>query len=210
MPGILIVGVMACIFGGITSPTEGAALGAFGAMVCTAIRKKLTWELLKKAALPTLELCGFIGWIIVGALVFSKVYTGLGATAIIKNFVVSMDVNPWIILAIMEASWFILGCLLDDVAIMFMCMPIYIPIIRALNFNPVWFGILFVVSMQMAYLTPPYGMNLFYMRSVAPKEISMLDIYKSVIPFVALQALGLVIITAFPKIVMWLPNLLIK
>jgi tripartite ATP-independent transporter DctM subunit len=210
LPGILIVSVMACIFGGITSPTEGAALGAFGSIVCTAIRKKLTWELLKKAALPTLELCGFIAWIVIGALVFSKVYTGLGATGIIKNFVVNMDVSPWVILAIMEVSWFILGCLLDDIAIMFMCMPIYIPIIRALGFNPVWFGILYVVSMQMAYLTPPYGFNLFYMRAVAPKDISMLDIYKSVIPFVMLQALGLVIITAFPMIVMWLPNLLLK
>jgi TRAP-type mannitol/chloroaromatic compound transport system permease large subunit len=114
--------------------------------------------------------------------------------------------NPWLILLIMQASFFILGMVMDDIAILFLCMPIYVPIIKALGFNPVWFAILYVVNMQMAFLTPPYGVNLFYMKAVAPKNVTIGDIYTSVIPFVLLQLLGLILLMIFPDLVLWLPS----
>jgi tripartite ATP-independent transporter DctM subunit len=210
LPGILIFTVMGCIFTGITSPTEASAIGVIGALIMAALRRKLTWNLLKKTALPTMELSGFTAWIIIGAIVFSKIYTGLGATAMIKSIVGGLDVSPWLILIFMQISFFMLGMFMDDIAILFMCMPIYIPIVKVLGFDPVWFAILYIVNMQMAFLTPPYGVNLFYMKAIVPPDITMGDIYKSVLPFVAIQALGLILIMLFPEIVLWLPRLIFK
>ena len=210
MPGLLIVVVMGCIFLGITSPTEAAAVGAFGALLCAVIRKKLNWTMIKKTTHATLNLSAFTAFIIVGATVFSKVYTGLGATAMIRSFIVGLDVSPWVILILMQLSFFILGMFLDDIAILFMCMPIYIPIVKALGFDPIWFAVLYVVNMQMAFITPPYGVNLFYMKAVAPKNVTMGDIYRSVLPFVAIQALGLILFMLFPQLILFLPNYLFK
>ena len=193
-----------------TSPTEASAIGVIGALIMAALRRKLTWNLLKKTALPTLELSGFTAWIIIGAIVFSKIYTGLGATTMIKSIVGGLDVSPWLILIFMQISFFMLGMFLDDIAILFMCMPIYIPIVKTLGFDPVWFAILYIVNMQMAFLPPPYGVNLFYMKAIAPPGVTMSDIYKSVLPFVAIQALGLILIMLFPEIVLWLPRLIFK
>ena len=208
LPGVLIVSVMGFIFTGVTSPTEAAAVGAFGALVLAALRRKLTWNLIKTASLTTLELSSFTAWIIVAAVIFSKVYTGLGATAMIKSYILGMEVSPWLILLMMQLSFFVLGMFLDDIAILFMCMPIYIPIIKSLGFDPVWFAILYIVNMQMAFLTPPYGVNLFYMKAIAPEGVTMGDIYASVIPFVLLQAVGLVLLMLFPGLVLWLPGLI--
>ena len=210
LPAALVVLVLGSIFLGIASPTEASAMGAFGALMCAAIRRRFTWTLLKNTSLQTVKLAGFNFWMIIGAIVYSKVFTVMGATAMLKSAITGLDVNPWIILIIMQLSFFVLGTFLDDIAIIFICMPIYIPIITALGFDRVWFAILFIVNMQMAYLTPPYGINLFYMRAVVPKEIALGDIYRSVIPFVAIQAVGLAIIMLFPEIALFLPKLLLR
>lgn len=126
----------------------------------------------------------------------------------IKNLVLGLDTSPIVIMAVIQLSFFLLGMFMDDIAILFMCMPIYIPIIIGLGFDPVWFGILFVVNMQMAYITPPYGLNLFYMRAVAPKEVALRDIYLGALPFICMQALLLIILMFFPKLVTWLPDLI--
>ncbi|MBS3919555.1 MAG: TRAP transporter large permease subunit [Deltaproteobacteria bacterium] len=208
LPAILVVVVLGFIFLGITSPTEASAVGALGAVVCAAIKRKLTWDRLQKAALRTVELCGFSFWIVLGAIVFSKVYTGLGAAGVIRDTISNLEISPWGVLLVMQLSFFLLGMFLDDIAILFMCMPIYIPIISYLGFDQVWFAILYILNMQMAYLTPPYGVNLFYMKAVAPPEVTLGDIYISIIPFVCLQALCLLIIMVFPGIVLFLPNLI--
>ena len=116
--------------------------------------------------------------------------------------------TPWAILILMQVSLFILGMLMDDFAVVMLCVPIYVPIIKVLGFNPLWFAMLFMVQMQMAYLTPPYGFNLFYLKSIVPKEITMGDLYRSVIPFVCLQMIGLILIMIFPQLALWLPTLL--
>ena len=208
LPIILVVTVLGCIFFGVTSPTEAAAVGAFGSLVCAAVRKKLTWDLLMETSKKTLVISGVTAYIIIGAMVFSKVYTGLGATAMIRTFIIDLDTSPWIILILMQLSFFVLGMFLEDMAILFMCMPIYIPIIKAIGFDPVWFAVLYVINMQMAFITPPYGVNLLYMKTVAPKGITMGDIYVSVFPFVALQMVGLILCMIFPDLILYLPRLL--
>nr|WP_245695138.1 TRAP transporter large permease subunit [Desulforhopalus singaporensis] len=208
LPGILIIAVLGCIFFGLTSPTEAAAVGALGAIVAAATRKKISWKMLKDSALKTLNVSSFTAFIIIGAVVFSTVYTGLGATQMIKSTIVGLDVSPWVVLIIMQLSFIILGMFLDDLAILFLCMPIYIPVIKGLGFDPVWFAVLYVVNMQMAYITPPYGINLFYMKAVAPPDVSMGDIYRSVLPFVFIQIVCLGLFMMFPQIILWLPNML--
>lgn len=208
LPALIIFSVLSCIFTGITSPTEAAALGAAGALLSAAIRRTLTMENFKKSIMRTLSLSGFNAYIILGAIVFSAVYSGLGASTMIKETITGMNVSPWVIIVLMQLSFFMLGMFLDDIAILFLCMPIYVPIIKALGFDPVWFAVLYVMNMQMAYITPPYGLNLFYMKAVAPKEITLSDIYHSIVPFLVIQAAALVLLLVFPMIALWLPSLL--
>ena len=118
-----------------------------------------------------------------------------------------LPLGRWGVIIVMQLTFFFLGCVLDDFTILVICIPLYVPIITDLGFDPLWFGILYMVNMQMAYLTPPFGWNLFYMRSIVPEGITMGDIYRSVVPFVILQGIGLIIIMVFPQIVLWFPNL---
>lgn len=208
LPLTLIFSILGTIFMGLASPTEAAAIGAAGSLVCAAIKKRLNLEMLKASCRQTFAICGFAAYLIIAALIFSKVYTGLGATTMIKSLVLGLDPNPIVVMALIQISFFILGMFMDDIAILFMCMPIYIPIIIGLGFDPVWFGILFVVNMQMAYITPPYGLNLFYMRAVAPKEVTLKDIYWGAVPFIFLQGLLLILLILFPQLVLWLPDLI--
>jgi len=208
LPASLIFIVLGFILLGITSITEAAVAGSVGAVVCAAVHRRLTWRMITEAGFNTLRICGMTIWLIIAAVTFSKVYTGLGAPAMIRDVLGSLGIGPWGVLIIMQLSFFILGMFLDDVGILFICMPIYVPIIIDLGFDLTWFGILYIVNMQMAYLTPPYGINLFYLRAVSPPEMTMRDIYYAAIPFVGLQMLGLVICMIFPQIVLFLPDLL--
>ncbi len=210
LPLLLILSVLLCIFMGITSPTEAAAIGAGGAVVCAAIKGRLSMAMMREACSRTFAISGFAGFLIIAALIFSKVYTGLGATAMIRQLVLGLDPNPLVVMLVIQLSFFILGMFMDDIAILFMCMPIYIPIIMGLGMDPVWFGILFVVNMQMAYITPPYGLNLFYMKAVAPKSVTLKDIYLGALPFIGIQAFLLVLLVFFPGIATWLPSQIFK
>ena len=208
LPIILIVSVLGSIFAGVATPTEAASIGAVGSVICAAVYRRLNWTLLKEAAFQTGKLTAMVMWIAAGALTFGVVYTGLGASELIKGILAGLPLGPFGILILMQLSFFILGAFLDDWAILFICIPIYLPVIISLGFDRVWFGILFIINMQMAYLTPPFGYNLFYMKGVAPKGITIGDIYRSIIPFVLLQALGLALIMVFPQIVLWFPSLI--
>lgn len=206
MPVILVFIVLGLIIMGVTSPTEAAAVGALGSLAIAAVYRRLTWQVVREASYGTARVCGFIAWLLVGALVFSKVYDGLGASHYIQEALSGLDIGRWGILLLMQFSFFIMGMLLDDAAILFICMPVYLPIAASQGFDPTWFGILYVINVQMALLTPPYGLNLYFLKTVAPKEISLGDIYRSVWPFVALQGLCLMVVMIFPQIALWLPN----
>jgi tripartite ATP-independent transporter DctM subunit len=208
LPLILIFLVLGTIYLGICTPTEAAAIGALGAFVCAAIRGKLNVSLVKTACRQTFRLVGMALWVLLGASQFNSLYRAVGAQSLIINLVGELGMTPWAILILMQVSLFVLGMLMDDFAVVMLCVPIYVPIIKVLGFNSLWFAMLFMVQMQMAYLTPPYGFNLFYLKSIVPKEITMGDLYRSVVPFVCLQMIGLILIMIFPQLALWLPTLL--
>jgi len=210
LPVILVIFVLGSIFSGIATPTEAAAVGVIGSILCAAVYRHLTWNVLKEATDRSLRLSVMVVWILVGAFAFGSVYQGIGGPDLIRQIVANLPINRWVIIIGMQFVWFILGMLMDPGGIVILTTPIFVPIIKALGFDSLWFGILFVVNMEMAFLTPPFGWNLFYMKSIAPEGTTMVEIYKAVVPFVMLQALGLVCVMVFPLIATWLPNLLIK
>ena len=200
--------VLGLIIFGVTSTTEAAAIGALGSLICAALHRSLTWTVLRESVYTTGRIMGTVMWIMIPAVAFSKIYQGLGAQALVENFIASVGVGPYGVIVLMMISWYILGCFLEAGAIIFLTIPLYVPLIIKLGFDPVWFGILYIMNIESAYLTPPYGFNLFYMKAIAPKEITLGDIYLSVIPYVLIQAFALVIVIILPEIVLWLPNLL--
>jgi tripartite ATP-independent transporter DctM subunit len=208
-PLILIVIVLGSIFGGVATPTEAAALGALGAIVCAGLTKSLTWKVISGSCYGTMKLASMVVWIIIGGTAFTSLYTAIGAIDLIKDVVSALPVGPYIILFGMQLVLFILGMLLDPGGIIMICTPVFVPVIKALGFDAVWFGLLFIVNMEMAYLTPPFGFNLFYMKAIVPKDISMGDIIRSIVPFVGIQALLLAICIVFPQLALWLPHKLI-
>ncbi len=205
-PLFLIVIVLGSLFIGICTPTEAAAIGVAGSIVCALLRKRFSLEVLKDSCRETLRLSGMVIWIIVGGSCFSSIYTSIGAVELIKNVTASLGVSKYVILAGTQFILFILGCLMDPGGILMITTPVFVPVIKMLGFDPVWYGVLFVVNMEMAYITPPFGFNLFYMKSVVPPGVTMQDIYRSIVPFVVLQAIGLVICIIFPEIILWLPQ----
>ncbi len=206
LPILLIGSVLGSIFGGIAAPTEAAAVGALGAIICAAIHRKLNWPVLRDAAMRTASITGMVMWILFGASCFSSVFTSTGGPAVIRDAILGLDVAPIYIVLIMQLSYVVLGCFLDEISILFLTVPIYMPILVALGFDPVWFGVLFTINMQLGYLTPPFGFTLFYMRGIAPPGVSLVDIYRSILPFLPLQFVVLMLVLFFPQLALWLPN----
>ena len=206
LPLMVVLAVLGSIYLGIATPTESAAVGALGALISAGIYGTLSWSMLKDVAFTSLRLTTMVMWILFGAFAFSATYQALGATEVIEQTLLLMPGGRWGVLIGMQLSFFILGCILDPFGIIMITAPIYLPIATSLGFDPIWFGILYVMNMEMAYLTPPYGICLFFMKAIVPPEISIGDIYRSVLPFVALQALGLILVMIFPQIALWLPS----
>ena len=210
LPIILIFLVLGVIFMGIATATEAAAIGAIGALACAALSKRLSWKIFKQSSYQALSLSCMILWIIIGGSCLTVTYTAIGAVDFLSEIIGALAVSRYVILIGIQLVLVFLGMLLDPGGIIMICTPVFVPIIKALGFDPVWFGVLFIVNMEMAYLTPPFGFNLFYMKSIVPPSISMFDIYKSVLPFVGIQALCLVLLILFPELVLWLPGVMIK
>lgn len=210
LPIMIIIMVLGSIYAGICTATEAAALGCLGAVISAIIYRKLTWTLIKEACLRTASLTAMIIWILIGAYCFTAVYTGTGAHELMEHILLAIPGGRYAILITMQLIFFILGCLLDPVGIIMICTPVFVPVIKSLGFDPLWFGVLFIMNMEMGYLTPPFGFNLFYMKAIAPKGVTMQDIYRSIVPFVILQGVGLAICIIFPEIIMVLPNMLGK
>lgn len=208
LPFFLVFMVLGLILFGVTSTTEAAAVAAFGSLLCAAIRGNLTWKVLRESVYNCGKIIGCIMWIIIPAVAFSKIYQGLGAQAIVENFIAYLGAGRYTVIVLMMISYLILGCFLETGAIIFLTIPLYVPIIIKLGFDPIWFGILYVMSEECAYLTPPYGFNLFYMKAIAPKEVMIEDIYWSILPYVGIQMVAIALFIIFPQIVLWLPNYL--
>ncbi len=193
---------------GVTSLVESSAVGATAATLAAAFKRRLTFRLLHITTEKTLQISCMFMWIILAALAFGAVFDGLGAVRAIEGFFVGdLGLGPWEILLLMQLSYIIMGMFLDDTAMLVIVAPLYVPLVKVLGFDLVWYGVLYTITCQIAYMTPPFGYNLFLMRAMAPPEISLKDIYKSIIPFVAIMVFGLALVTVFPQIALWLPNL---
>jgi len=206
---LAVFGIMMGLFlTGVTSLVESSVVGALLATLAAAIERKLSWKVIEDSTQKTLLISCMFLWIILAALCFSSVYDGLGAIKAIESLLLhTWDLSPWAILIIMLLSFVVMGTFLDDTAMLVIVAPLYIPLVIKLGFNPIWFGVLYTMTCQIAYITPPFGYNLFLMRALAPPEVTLVDIYRSIVPFVAMMAISVILILVFPQIALWLPNL---
>jgi tripartite ATP-independent transporter DctM subunit len=207
LPISIVALVLGSIFGGIATPTEAAAIGVFGAMFASVVNRRMNWSVLHEAAVNTIKLTALIMWILFAAHAFSTAYTALGAQDLIQGLMQSIPGGKWGALAFMLLVLFLFGMVLDPVGIMLITLPVFLPVVEASGFDPIWFGILFVIMMEVGYMTPPFGFNLFYLKGVAPPGVTMGDIYASVIPYVLVTLLGVILIILFPGIALYLPEL---
>ena len=207
LPVFIFITMMVPFVNGWTSLVESSALGAVSAFVVACLRGRMTREVFENSMRKTLGISCMFMWIILAALAFGAVFDGLGAGRALENlFVGQLGLNPWVIIILMQLSFILMGTFLDDTAMLVIVAPLYVPIVKALGFDLVWYGVLYTITCQIAYMTPPFGYNLFLMKAMAPPNISIIDIYRSVIPFVFVMVLALVIVMLFPEIALWLPD----
>ena len=207
LPVAVVVMVLGSIYGGIASVSEAAGMGVIGVVICTWIRKELKWQLIRESLHQTMMTCGVILWLVFGATALIGVYNLMGGIDFITNLMTGLPFPPFVILLIMMAILLVLGFFIDWIGIMMLTMPVFVPIVVEMGYDPIWFGILFCMNMQISYLSPPFGPAAFYLKGVAPPEISLQDIYNSLWPFMGLQSLALGIVMKFPQLALWLPSL---
>ncbi|MCA1988103.1 MAG: TRAP transporter large permease subunit [Desulfarculus sp.] len=208
-PLLLVTLVLGVMYLGICTPTEAAGIGAGGAFLAAALHRRLTWVRTRQSLIETMHLTVMIFWIIIGANAFTHFLAYAGIQDMVQKWILSLDVGRWTILLTIQFIYFLLGCFLDPAGILLLTTPIFVPVISQLGFDPLWFGILFVVNMEMAYITPPFGFNLFILKGVSPPDVTMTDIYNSVWPYVICQALCLAVCMLAPEMTTWLPSLMV-
>ncbi len=192
---------------GITSLVESSAVGATAATIAALTKRRLTRAVLEETVRKTLGVSCMFMWIILAALCFGAVFDGIGAVRAIESlFITKWNLSPWEVLIMMQLSYILMGMFLDDTAMLVIVAPLYVPLIIVLGFDPIWYGVLYTITCQIAYMTPPFGYNLFLMRAMAPKEITLGDIYRSITPFVLVMTLALILVIVFPQIALWLPE----
>ena len=216
-PIALIVVVLGVIFTGVATPVEAAGIGTFGAFIVAAIHRKLDWQTIREACITTLKASAMVIWIMFGATIFVGLYVLEGGQQFVQDNLAATGLGPWGILILMQVLLIVLGMFLDWVGILLLCVPIFVPIIKAMGAQAfglddpgdlvLWFGVLYLVNMQMSFLSPPFGYALFYLRGVAPASIPMSAIFRSALPFLAIQVIGLTLCMVFPEIITWLPNI---
>jgi tripartite ATP-independent transporter DctM subunit len=203
---ILIFLVLGTILIGIAAPTEAAGVGCAGAFVILALQRKLKWKGVVEACENTLKSSAMVLWTMFGANVFVALYVMVGGGRFVTDLLLGVG-DRWVIMGIMQLMLIFLGCFIDWVGIIMLTVPIFGPLVRQLGFDPVWFGVLYAVNLQMSFLSPPFGYALFYLKGVAPPEISTTDVWRGAAPFLALQFVGLVLCMIFPDIILIVPKL---
>ncbi|MGQ9367436.1 TRAP transporter large permease [Azospirillum sp. ST 5-10] len=191
---------------GFTSLVESSGVGALAATLAALAKGRLTLRVIHDTVEKTLLVTCMFMWIILAALCFGAVFDGLGAVKAIEGFFVGdLGFGPWEILVLMQITYLVMGTFLDDTAMLVIVAPLFVPLVGALGFDLVWYGVLYTITCQIAYITPPFGYNLFLMRAMAPPDITLMDIYKSIVPFALVMILALALVTAFPQLALWLP-----
>ena len=202
----LILTVMGTILAGIATPTEAAALGCIGALILAMATRKLNWDVITQSCISTARTTAMIMALFVGGKFFSVVFLSMGGGDVVADVLLGMDVSPYVVFVIMMAVVFVMGMFIDWAAILLVVVPIFTPIAMDLDFNPLWFAMMVCINLQTSFLTPPFGYALFYFKGVAPPEYTMGDVYRGIIPFVAIQVIGLATLIFFPEIITWLPS----
>lgn len=205
---IIIFLVIGTILLGVATPTESAALGALGTLVLGIAYRELTWPGLARAVVSTMQVTVMIFWIIAGAAAFSQLLAFTGAGPGMVQYVLGLDISPFGIVLAMVGIYLFLGCFMEQLAIMMLTLPFMMPVVRALGFDPLWFGVLILITLEIATLTPPFGLNLFVMKGAAPPEVSMFDVYRAAMPFIVCDLIVLAVMIAAPDFALWLPRLM--
>ena len=207
LPVFIFATMMVPFVNGWTSLVESSAIGALAAFVAAVVKRRMTSTVFETSVRQTLAITCMFMWIILAALAFGAVFDGLGAVKVIESvFTETLGLTPWMVLVLMQLSFVVMGTFLDDTAMLVIVAPLYVPLVHALGFDLIWYGILYTITTQIAYMTPPFGYNLFLMRAMAPPGISLNDIYTSIIPFVLVMTLALTIVMIFPDVALWLPD----
>jgi len=206
MPALLIVLILGSIFFGIATPTESAAVGVAGALVPALLARRVNGQMLREAGTDTLKATSMILWITLGAKAYVAIFTGLGGADALLDFIRGLEVNRWVVLLAMMALLVFLGTVLDEIGIILLTVPVFLPIVRTLGFDELWFGVLYAITIQMGYISPPFGYTLFYIKGTLPPQIGMGAVYRGVLPFFVLQFVGLAICAALPDLVTALPH----
>jgi tripartite ATP-independent transporter DctM subunit len=209
--GLLPLGIFATMMvpfvNGWTSLVESSAIGALAAFLAAVLKGRMTKQVFENSVRNTLGISCMFMWIILAALGFGAIFDGLGAVRAIETlFTEQLALSPWMILILMQLTFILMGTFLDDTAMLVIVAPLYVPLVGAMGFDLIWYGVLYTITTQIAYMTPPFGYNLFLMRAMAPPEIGLRDIYRSIIPFVGVMVLALAIVMIFPQIALWLPE----
>jgi tripartite ATP-independent transporter DctM subunit len=208
LPLFIFAAMMVPFVNGWTSLVESSAIGAMTAFMAAVLKGRMTKAVFETSVRMTLGISCMFMWIILAALAFGAVFDGLGAVKAIESlFTQKLGLDPWVILILMQLSFIIMGTFLDDTAMLVIVAPLYVPLVGALGFDLIWYGVLYTITTQIAYMTPPFGYNLFLMRAMAPPEITIRDIYRSILPFVLVMVLALALVIIFPQIALWLPQL---
>jgi TRAP-type mannitol/chloroaromatic compound transport system permease large subunit len=208
IPLVIIFSMTGLFLMGITSLVQCSAVGATATTIAAIAKKRLTRKVLDETLKNTLSVSCMFMWVILAALCFGAVFDGLGAVHAIKSlFIERWGLTPFGVLVMMQLSYILMGMFLDDTAMLIIVAPLYVPLIISLGYNPIWYGVLYTITCQIAYMTPPFGYNLFLMRAMAPPEITIRDIYRSIIPFVMVMAVALATVMTFPQVALWLPEL---
>ncbi|HYE40452.1 MAG TPA: TRAP transporter large permease subunit [Ramlibacter sp.] len=209
LPVLIVVMVLGSILFGIATPTEAAAVGVLGAIISALVHRKMSWALLSESCIRTFRLTGMIMWILFAAHAFSSAYQSMGAQSLIQSMMAYIPGGAWGTIIFIQLVLLLLGMVLDPVGIMLITLPVFLPIVTALGFDPIWFGVMFIINMEIGYQTPPFGFNLFYLKGIVPSGITMGDIYQSVTPYTMIMILGLILIMVFPQLATWLPSLVL-
>lgn len=207
-PLFLILAVLGAIFFGVAAPSEAGAMGALGAIVVAAAYNKLSWKTLKESMMATLRISTMVLFIALGGKLFTAVFLSMGAVSLVKGFILSLPFGSTGILFVMLLIVFLLGCVMDWIGMIFILVPILTPIIKSLGIDPLYFGMLFCVTLQISNMTPPFAYSIFYLKGIAPPDVTIGDMYKGAIPFVFVQVVTVIIITIFPSLILWLPSLI--
>lgn len=213
LAGLMPLGIFAIMMVpfvmGYTRLVESSVIGALAATAVSVFKGRMSWRVLEVCSRNTLAISCMFLWIILAALAFGAVFDGLRAVDFVRNlFMDNLGLGRWEILILMQLSFILMGTFLDDTAMLVIVAPLYVPIVSMLEFNLIWYGVLYTITCQIAYMTPPFGYNLFLMRAMAPNDVTLSDIYRSIIPFVGVMILGLIIVMVFPQIALWLPETL--